>query len=157
VAVGITAAGCAGENEAEAVTTDDVKPLDAPFVPETMLGLAVDPEDTEGLDDVTGSYLEAVRLFSVRDGDQLVATFQVGRFADGVEWATRSFQRSVLNQVGATAPNPVRLGDDVVFVTSGVKQRLAVWFREGHLFVLGTRDEFDRPRTLLREALEVSP
>jgi hypothetical protein len=152
----LASAACSGEDQAEA-TTDDVEVLDADFVPDTILGLAVEPEDTEGLGDVNRSYVEAVRLYSLRDGDQLVATLQVGRFSPGVRWAAGSFQRSVLNQVGANAPDPVRVGDQTVYVTTGVKQRLAVWFTEGHLFLLGIREEFDRPRTLLREALEVTP
>lgn len=153
----LASAACSGEDQAEATTTDDVRALDADFVPSTILGLAVDPEETEGLGDVSRSYVEAIRLFSLRDGDQLVATLQVGRFGSGVKWAERKFQRSVLNQIGANAPDPVRVGDRIVYVTTGVKQRLAVWFTEGHLFVLGMREEFDRPRTLLREAMEVTP
>ena len=155
--VGMLGAGCASEDKAEATTASKVKPLDASFVPAELLGFKLDPEKTAGLDEVDRSYIEAVRLFSLRDGDQLVATLQVGRFVEGVEWAKRSFQRSVLNQIGASTPNPIRLGEDTVFVTAGVKQRLAVWFRDGYLFILGTRDEFDKPRTLLREALEVQP
>lgn len=155
--VGMLGAGCASEDKALATTTDKVQVLDAPFVPDTLLGYALEPEKTEGLDDVDRSYIEAVRLYSLREGDQLIATLQVGRFVEGVKWDTRSFQRGVLNQIGASTPNPIRLGEEIVFVTAGVKQRLAVWFRDGHLFVLGTRDEFARPRTLLREALEVKP
>jgi len=158
VAVALVAsAGCSGEDEAGAVTTDQVAVLDATFMPDELLGLAVEPEATEGLADVTRSYVDAIRLHSLRDGDQLVATLQVGRFAPGVEWDDRRFQRGVLNQIGANAPDPVRLGDHIVFVTTGVKQRLAVWFTDGYFFVLGVRDEFDRPRTLLRAALEVTP
>ena len=156
-AIAVLGAGCAAEDKAAANTTNHVEALDAAFVPATLLGYALEPEKTEGLGDVTRSHVEAVRLFSLRDGDQLVATLQVGRFVAGVEWNTRSFQRGVLNQIGASAPNPIRLGEDTVFVTAGVKQRLAVWFRDGYLFVLGTRDEFTRPRSLLREALEVKP
>ena len=153
----LVGAGCAAEDDAGAVTTDDVKPLDADFVPSTLLGLAVVSESTEGIDDVGRSYLEAVRLYSLRDGEQLVATLQVGRFGAGVKWGSTSFQRSVLNQIGASTPEPVRLGDQTVYITTGVKQRLAVWFTEGHLFVLGAREEYTQPRTLLRAALEVSP
>lgn len=157
VIAGALGAGCASEDEAAAVTTDAVEVLDADFMPATLLGLRVEPESTAGIDDVTRSYVEAVRLYSVRDGDQLVATLQVGRFGDGVKWATRKFQRSVLNQIGASSPEPLRMGDRTIYMTTGVKQRLAVWFEAGHLFVLGTRDEFSKPRTLLREAVEIAP
>lgn len=153
----VATTACSGEDQAEATTTDDVQALDADFVPETILGLAVDPEDTEGLEDVNRSYVEAIRLYSLRDGEQLVATLQISRFSPGVKWAQKKFQRGVLNQVGANAPDPVRVGDRTVYLTTGVKQRVAVWFDGGYLFLLGIRDEFDRPRSLLREAMEVSP
>ena len=152
-----SASACSGEDEADALTTDDVEELDADFVPATMLGLAVEPEKTEGLDDVGRSYIGATQLYSLRDGDQLAATLQVGRFNDGVKWASRAFQRRVLNQIGASNPRIATLGEERVYLTTGVKQRLAVWFKDHHLFVLGIREEFARPRTLLREALEVAP
>jgi hypothetical protein len=151
---GLAATGCAAEDEAGATAVDEVKPLEVDFVPSDLLGLDVEAETVSGIEDVRQSYVEAVQLYSVRDGDQLVATLQVGRFASGVEWATRRFQRSVLTQVGSTTPREVRVGDDVVFLTAGVKQRLAVWFRDGYLFVLGTRAEFELPRSLLRASLE---
>lgn len=155
-ALGLLATGCASEEKADA-TTDKVSSLDATFMPDSLLGYDLEPEATADLDTVSRSYIDAVRLYSLRDGDQLIATVQVGRFVEGAKWSSRSFQRSVLNQIGASTPNAIRLGDDTVFVTAGVKQRLAVWFRDGYLFVLGTRDEFDRPRSLLRESLEVTP
>jgi hypothetical protein len=154
---GLLAAGCSSDDGEGAITTDDVQVLDATFVPDSLLGYVVEAESTAGIDGVSRSYVDAVRLYSVRDGDQLIATLQVGKFSDGVKWATRSFQRSVLNQIGASSPEPARMGDDTIYLTTGVKQRLAVWFKAGYLFVLGTRDEFTRPRTLLREAVEVTP
>jgi hypothetical protein len=156
-ALGMLASGCSSEDKAAATVADKVKPLDASFVPDKLLGYPLSPEKTDNRGDVERSYIEAVRLYSLRDGDQLVATLEVGRFVDGVEWNKRAFQRGVLNQIGASKPNRLRLGEDTVFATAGVKQRLAVWFRDGYLFVLGTRDEFTKPRTLLREALEIQP
>ena len=156
-ALGLLASGCGGEDSAAADTAVKVTQLDASFMPKELLGYTLDPEKTEGLGDFERSYIDAVRLYSLRDGDQLVATVQVGRFVDSAEWDERDFQRGVLNQIGASAPTASRLGEHTGYVTAGVKQRLAVWFRDGYLFVLGTRDEFTQPRTLLREALEVQP
>lgn len=157
VALALSIAAC-GDDE-ETAERAPVEELEASFVPSELLGLSVQPESApEGLVDVRNSYLEAVRLFSLRsDDDQLLATLQVGRFGDDVEFRDPEFRRGLLSQLGSTRPQPVRVGEETVFLTAGVKQRLAVWFQDDHMFILGTRDEFDRPRTLLREALEVTP
>jgi hypothetical protein len=61
----------------------------------------------------------------------------------------------VVNQIGATAPRPVRLGHDTVYLTTGTRQSVAVWFKGRYLFVLATRADYEQPRTLLRRALEI--
>ena len=51
----------------------------------------------------------------------------------------------------------VRLGASTVYLTTGTKQSIAVWFKGRYLFVLATRADYDEPRTLLRKALEIQP
>ena len=59
--------------------------------------------------------------------------------------------------MGGVVPKKVHLGHDVVYLTAGNQQRISVWFRGRYLFVLATRDDFDQPRTLLRQALDITP
>ena len=61
----------------------------------------------------------------------------------------------MVQQIGSTVPRIFRMGDRTVYVTTGRRQSIAVWFEERHLFILATREEYDQPRTLLREALEI--
>ena len=44
-----------------------------------------------------------------------------------------------------------------VYLTTGTKQSIGVWFKDRYLFVLATRADYDEPRTLLRKALEIKP
>ena len=57
----------------------------------------------------------------------------------------------------SSAPRTERLGTDTVYLTTGTKQSIAVWFKDRYLFVLATRADYDEPRTLLRKALEIQP
>lgn len=147
-------AGCSdGDGQAEA-TTDGLDVLDADFVPEELFGLSVETEPLpESIENVEGSYLEAVRLYGLRD-DALVATLQVGRFDPDADFRSEGFRRALLEQIGGTRPREIRVGDQTVFLTTGVRQNLAVWFSNQHMMVLGIREEFTRPRGLLRSALE---
>lgn len=154
----LIAVSCGDGSSAAEDAGGTVEVLDAGVVPETLLGLAVTSEELpETLADVQRSYLDGVRLFGIRDGELLVATLQVGRFRDGADVGSDSFRARLLQQIGGAQPRQARMGDDTVFLTTGVKQDLTVWFRDRHLFILGTRQEFDRPRSLLREALALDP
>jgi hypothetical protein len=86
-----------------------------------------------------------------------MATLQVSRFNDGADVDSDKFRRTVVNQIGSTAPRTVRLGDQTVYLTTGTKQSIGVWFKGRYLFVLASRADFDEPRTLLRKALEIEP
>ena len=148
--------GCGGGDDDAEPRAGAVGKLDAEFLPEQVLGLSVDQEELpSGIGDVRASYLEAVSLYSMRREDQLQATLQVGRFRDTVDFDDGAFRRGLLTQIGSSRPQSVRLGDSTVYMTTGLEQRLAIWFSGRHMLILGTRQEFDRPRTLLREMLEL--
>ena len=151
-------AACGGDEDGAEAGAGGVEALDADFLPEQVLGLDVGKEDLPtGIEDVRASYLDAVSLFSMRSDEQLQATLQVGRFRDSVDFDDAGFRRGLLTQIGSTRPQAVRLGDRTVYMTSGLEQRLAIWFAGDHMLILGTRQEFERPRTLLREMLELQP
>jgi hypothetical protein len=49
------------------------------------------------------------------------------------------------------------MGDHQVYLTTGRRQSVAVWWKGRHLFILSSREEFETPRSLLRAALEIEP
>ncbi len=135
-----------------------VKTLDVAHLPADLLGLKVTPENVSAdLARVPRAFVDALSLYSMRRDDLVMATLQVSRFNPGADAAAETFRRTVVNQIGATAPRPVRLGADTVYLTTGTKQSIAVWFRGRYLFVLATRADYDQPRTLLRQALRIQP
>ena len=162
VAVALALAGLLGACGDDAVVADadarTIAPLDADALPATVLGLDIEREDiSEILDATKRPYLEAASLYSMREEDELQATLQIGRFADGTAYEDEEFRATLLNTVGGGAVRELRVGDDEVFLTTGDRQQIAIWFRGQDLLILSTREEFERPRTLLREALGLQP
>lgn len=127
-------------------------------VPPTLHGLRVQEEDiAESLDGVKRPYLEATTLYSLRAGDALQATLQVGRFTGEARYRTTKFRRSLANRVGNGSAHDVRMGDQRLWLTSGDRQSIAIWFRGDYVFILSSREEYAASRALLREALEITP
>ena len=132
--------------------------IEGDLLPPEFLGLKVAKEDVSGaLATSKRSYVEATTLYSLRTEDLLQATLQVSRFTPESDFGSERFRQSLLSQIGGSRPRAVRVGTDTVHLTTGTKQQLAVWFRDRHMLVLATREDFDRPRTLLRAALAVKP
>lgn len=157
VLVSLGAAGCS--DDAEAVTgtrAKDIEELPADAVPNELLGLQGTQEDIgETLATTKRAYIDAIGLYSYRRDELLQATLQVSRFNDDADWDSPAFRRSVVGQIGGSVPKRVRVGDEAVYLTTGTKQTLAMWFRGRHLLVLAVREDYDQPRSLLREALEI--
>ncbi len=153
-------AGCGDTDAAanEATPSKRIRQLEPGLVPSEMLGLTVTQEDQRAtLDRAERSYVDAVGLYSFRFADLLQATLQVSRFNDNADFRSNGFRQALINQIGGSRPRPVRVGDETVYLTTATKQRIFIWFREQHLMILSTRDEYPQPRTLLREALEIQP
>ena len=153
-----TALGACGNENAEVAAAEErvVSSLDAPGVPATLRGLSVVKEDvSKALDDARRPYFDAVSFYSLREGEQLQATLQVGRFAEGSRHEEDSFRQSVLATIGGGAAKELRMGEEQVFLTSGDRQSIAVWFRDRYVFILSAREDYRFPRALLREALAV--
>lgn len=156
--VAVSAAAACGDDEDASVDARSEAPeqLEADFLPSRLLGLNVEQEDQ--IDEVAaarGTYLDALGLYSVRDGDLLQATLQIGRFDEDADYIDDRFRRSIVGQIGSTAPKSYRMGDQQVWLTTGKSQRVSVWFEDDLFFVLAVRDDFERGRSLLRETLEL--
>jgi hypothetical protein len=151
-------AGCVtGTSNLAGVEGKSVRSTPASLVPTEILGLTVQPEDTKDtMATFHRSYLDQVSLYSLRKGPQLEATLQVARFALAAK-RVKNLQGTVVGQIGGALPRQIRYGTDTIYLTSATKQRVAIWFKRDYLFVLSTREEFDQPRTLLRQLLTIEP
>jgi hypothetical protein len=135
-----------------------VEQLEASGVPVRLNGLVVEREDVgELLDRAKRPYLDATALYSMREGDLLRATLQIGRFADDADVGDEELRAQIVNRIGSGTARTFRIGDRSVWLTSGDRQTLAVWFEDRHVFVLATRDDYELSRSLLRATLEVRP
>lgn len=158
LAVGATLLlGSACGDEATQLGASSVERFDDSIVPDELLGLRVASEEVGGAQDIKDPYVEGVGLYSLRDGELLQGTLQVSRFSEDADAEKARFRQSVVQQIGSSVPRRYRMSDRTVYLTSGKRQTIAVWFNGRYFFVLSTRDEFDRPRALLREAVEVQP
>lgn len=155
LALVLTACG-GGDPEVERAEARTISALDAAGVPGKLHGLTVDREDVDDtFESAKRPYIDGLVLFSLRDGDRLMATLQIARFADDAKWKTGRFRSSLLATIGGGSPRELRMGDQEVFITAGDRQGLAVWFKDQHMFVLSTREDFDFPRGLLRDAIDL--
>lgn len=162
VALALAAAALAGCGRSDAavdpVAGRKVKALEVASLPPEILGLAVQKEDVAGsVAKVNSTFIDGLGLWSLRSDDLVQATLQVSRFSAGARFDESEFRQSVVNQIGSARPRTFRLGNRTVYLTTGTKQSIAVWFKGRHMFVLASRSDYDEPRTLLHKALEIKP
>ena len=150
----LASAACGGGGEPKAAASE-IKAIGAEAVPGELRGLAVTAEEVSNLAEVKRPFVEAVGLYSLREAEQLQATLQISRFTKEADTSNPDFRTAVVQQIGSSVPRIFRMGERTVYVTTGRRQSIAVWFENRHLFILATREEFDQPRALLREALEI--
>lgn len=125
-------------------------------IPGELLGLQVQSEDvSKTLSELKRSWADGVGLYSFRREELVQATLQINHFNENAKYKDAGFRRQILQQIGGTAPREINVGDEDVFVTQSTKQTLAIWFEGEHLFVLSIRQDFEKPRSLLRAALEL--
>lgn len=153
------ASACGGADTAtKAAEARVIVPLEASPVPPTLNGLKVTEEDVaESLEGAKRPYLEAATLYSLREGAALQATLQVGRFAPDAKYKESDFRLALANRVGNGSASDFRMGKDKVWLSSGDRQSIAIWFSKDYVFILSTREEYLGSRTLLREALGIKP
>jgi hypothetical protein len=146
---------CGGDDGTQVRSRSKVGLLSVQLPPE-VLGLKVQQEEiANALDEVRPSYVAEAALYSLRTPDDLLqASLQVSRFKDEKRYQTSEFRRTIITQLGASPPRATRMGDRVVWRTSGSNLALAVWFEGKFMYLLSIRDDFDRPRSLIRTLLE---
>jgi hypothetical protein len=156
-ALAVVAAGACGGSDEKVQRGTAIKTLELPGVPADLLGLKLTREDVSATTErVNLAFVDSVALYSLRNDKDLVqATLQVSHFTGEARTGETSFRQAVVNQIGSAQPREFRLGGETVYLTTGTKQSIAVWFRGDHLFVLASRADYDTPRTLLRKALEL--
>jgi hypothetical protein len=148
---------CSGGGSFAGSSGKDVKSLSAGLVP-TLNGLTAKRENvSKALGSAHRSYVDATSLYSFRTGDVLQATLQVSRFSKEATTDKNSVHTQVVGRIGSTVPQAFKVGTDTVYLTTGKRQNISVWFRDRYLFVLAVREEYDQPRTLLRQALDIRP
>ena len=154
VGIFVAATACSSSSHAaKGVLGKNVKPV-AISLPTSLLGLTIAPEDVSKAIGAAGAgYVDQTSEYSFRRKDVLEATLQVIHFIPDAKYRTSKFRRSLIAGIGGTIAKDVRLGPDTVALTSGNQQRISVWFRGPYLFILATRNDFDQPRTLLRQVL----
>jgi len=156
VSVGLLAASCGGNDAVDRADARTVAALDADALPAELLGLQVKREDiADLLDGTKRPYLDRAGLYSLREGETLQATLQIGHFAPGVDHTSPDFREKLLTTVGGGSIRELRLGGNQVYLTTGDRQQVAVWFDGPQMLVLSTREEYTTPRALLRAALEL--
>ena len=156
VALAVLLAACGGGDGGDDEASEPIVQLDASILPGSLAGLTVAAEDVgEQLADVRRSYVAAAGFYSLREGELLQGTIQVTQLNDEADASDERFQRAIVTQIGSAEPREFRMGTENVFLTSATKQIVAVFFEGDNVVVLSTREGFDRPRTLLREALEL--
>jgi hypothetical protein len=158
VVLGVLAAGACGDDEpaAKGVSGKNIGALTEEALPSELMGLEVTKEDiSDALSEAKGSYVRGAALYAFRTDALLQATLQVSRFSGEADPKSAKFRNALINQIGAQRAQQVRVGEDNVYLTRGNQQRIAVWFDDEFFYVLSTREDFAKPRGLLREVLEL--
>lgn len=159
LAAGIAFSGCGGGDKGPQARA--VESISKDVLPPTILDLQVGDENAaELMKGSEATFIDRIGLFSLRRDELLHATLQISRFSDDADWGDIEFRRKVARQIleaGAELPT-YRMGQDTVYLAVGVRQTTAVWFEGAVMFVMAAREEYERPRALLRELvkLEVS-
>ena len=148
--------GACGSDDGLDQASNKVELIKSDRIPAELMGLKVQSEDvSKTLAELKQSWADGVALYSFRREELVQATLQVNHFNENADYEKAGFRRQILQQIGGTAPRQIQVGGEDVFVTQSTKQTLAIWFEGEHLFVLSIRQDFEKPRTLLRAALEL--
>lgn len=154
----VSACGRSDASEAKGTAGEAVESLEPASIPAELLGLTVEKEDVAGtVAQVDSAFVDGLALYSLREDDLVQATLQVSRFNADADIGSSEFRQTIVNQIGSARPRAYRLGEKTVYLTTGTKQSIAVWFTGKHMFVLASRSDYDQPRTLLRHVLELQP
>ena len=153
VAASLALGACGG---AKATEKHTIEQLPGNILPPEVNGLEVRQEEiTSTIKEQDRSYVDAVGLYSFRKKDLLQSTLQVSKFSKDAKYTTQKFRQAIIGQIGTTVPKQARMGDHTVYVTTGKKQSVVIWFSGPYVMVLSSREDFTEGRKLLRTLLEV--
>jgi hypothetical protein len=156
VAVAALAGACGGGTEVSGVQGSAIEPIPPEALPDHVQELTVRVEDMgKQLALAEDTYVQSAGVFSLRAGELVQATLQVTRLTDDFDYHDAVKRTSLANRLGGSRAEILRLGDDVVYLTQGQRQQVALWFRGAYLYLLSTRRDYSKPRSLLRSALEI--
>ena len=156
VAIAAVAGACGGGTDVEGVQGSAIEPIPPEAVPSRIQDLTVRVEDmSKQLALAEDTYVRSAGVFSLRAGELVQATLQVTRFTEDFDYQDSEARTSLANRLGGSRAQVLRLGEDTVYLTQGQRQRLALWFRGAYLYILSTRRDYAKPRSLLRSTLEV--
>lgn len=159
VALSLVGTACAAKTQSVGapIAGKSIKQVDSSLLPGEVAGLKVTTEDVSAqLVGVKRAFVDRVGLFGLRRADLLVSSLQVSRFNSAAQVSSADFQSSVLARIGSTVPRLYILSGRRVFLTSGNKQTVAVWFRGRSMFVLSVRQDYPTPRSLVRQMLDLT-
>lgn len=154
--VAIACLGACGTPTATGVSGKSISALPDNALPATLAGLDVHPEGVKNLlVDTRDAYVRAIGLYSLRQNNLVIATLQISKLTSKFDYKNEKQRALLVSRVGGSRPEVHRLGSQIVYLTLGLRQQLSVWFSGRTLFILSARQDFDRPRTLLRDAVEL--
>ena len=157
IAVALVAGACGGPKAPEGVPGSKIAALPATTLPSSILDLSISSEDFSGTaSKAANTYVKEAGLYSMRQGDLVQATLEVLKFNGQARLDDPKFRTEVIGQIGGATPQIAQLGSDRVYFVSGIKQKISVWYRGRTLLVLSVRDDYERPRDLVRAALGLS-
>ena len=134
-------------------TNADAGPAQA-SLPSQILGLRVQPEDIASkLKNVKRPYVDAVAVYSLRDGDLLKASLQINRFNSAARPKDPNFIGTIVSTIGGSASQQYRMSNQTVYATTASDQAIFAWFSGRGMYVLAIQKSFPSPRTLLRRLI----
>ena len=147
-------ASCGGDGTAVQHKVEAIESRE--LLPATVLDLNVAPEAVkEKLKAPGATYAQSLGLYSFRKGELLQATLQVTRLRDDARVDESDFRNRVVRGIATGEITQMKMGQKMVWLSQSLRQNVAIWFDGHKMFVLSAREEFDRPRTLLRQLLEM--
>lgn len=135
-----------------------IKPVPANAIPPTLADLETHQEDVAStVGQAQNSYADRLSLYSLRKNNLVYATLEVSRLTGKFDYSSNKQRTLLADKIGGAKSEAYHVGPTTVYLTTGVRQSIDVWFRGRWLFVLSVRQDYDKPRTLVRDALQVNP
>ena len=131
----------------------------APKLPATILGLSVTQENIKNAlaQETRELYVHGVWLYSLRQGKELMATLEIGKFQSSAPWQSSDFDISLAYQLGGSVPEVARVNGVPMYFSTARGIQLVAWFHGGYMYILAIRNTYTFPKDLLRQVLGATP